>query len=347
MRVGVVANATEHFKYSWPEMAIGLESQGHTLFFAAGDQGVVGEGRKVEHLRGITRRPSLKCLAARASLVTWIESNAIDLIIVNNAVPAAVVRLLAPRDLPIVYFAHGLHWASEEEWRSMHWRWIERLLLLRTAAVVTLNQDDETWFSKFNSELPSLRLPFGVGVDLERFTCGVAGQGKPKGGAIKLIWISELNERKRPELACRIVEKINGRGLECSLTILGDGKLLAKAKRVVGELNMEHLINFAGKVDPVPYYKEADALIHTATWEGYPRVFLEAMAMGKPIFSFDIKGARGVPGINLVHDGDLAGFAQEVDTWWRSGGSTADPSTRSLLSSRNAGVEIGKFLHSV
>src|SRR5699024_4391684 len=58
---------------------------------------------------------------------------------------------------------------------------------------------------------------------------------------------------------------------------------------------------------------------HTATWEGLPRVMLEAVAVGRRTYAFDVKGVRDVPYARLLDDGDTAGMAAAIAADWESG----------------------------
>jgi hypothetical protein len=58
-----------------------------------------------------------------------------------------------------------------------------------------------------------------------------------------------------------------------------------------------------------PYIASSHALLHTAEWEGLPRILLEGMVMGRPAFAYDVKGVRDVPHARLAarpEPGELA-----------------------------------------
>ncbi len=68
-----------------------------------------------------------------------------------------------------------------------------------------------------------------------------------------------------------------------------------------------------GQVDPRPYLAEADALVHTASWEGYCRTLMEASFVGLPAVSYDVKGCRDVFGVEAVgRPGDVQGLVQAL-----------------------------------
>ena len=67
-----------------------------------------------------------------------------------------------------------------------------------------------------------------------------------------------------------------------------------------------------GSADPVPYLREAHALVQTSKWEGLPRVALEAVAVGRPTVGFDVKGVQDIPGAYLAKDNDLQDMSMRV-----------------------------------
>src|SRR5690606_15419910 len=68
-------------------------------------------------------------------------------------------------------------------------------------------------------------------------------------------------------------------------------------------------VKLHGRVDPVPYFARADALVQTARWEGLPRVALEAIAMGRPTVGYDVKGVQDIPGAYLAPPGNVEALA--------------------------------------
>lgn len=68
-------------------------------------------------------------------------------------------------------------------------------------------------------------------------------------------------------------------------------------------------ICFVGQINSnvVPYYISAiDIIVHTALWEGLPRVVVEALVANKPVFAFNVEG------INEVIKHNVNGFIVEL-----------------------------------
>src|SRR5699024_10629115 len=88
------------------------------------------------------RRPGIKSVGAIRRLRTWEDRQ--DVILTNTAVASSLGRMTGT-SVPIVYFAHGLHWDKSRDFKTAHWRAIERILLRRTQGMIVLNTQDEEW----------------------------------------------------------------------------------------------------------------------------------------------------------------------------------------------------------
>jgi glycosyltransferase involved in cell wall biosynthesis len=72
------------------------------------------------------------------------------------------------------------------------------------------------------------------------------------------------------------------------LMILGVGPLQEHLLKVTAELRIEHAVQFLGfQRNPLPYFREADALVLTSQYEGFGNVLIEAMGCGTPVITVD------------------------------------------------------------
>ncbi len=94
--------------------------------------------------------------------------------------------------------------------------------------------------------------------------------------------------------------------------IVGDGILRKQLEEMVRQMGLKDRFIFAGLVpqEDVPKFIAAmDIVVHTSLREGLARVIPQAMAMSKPVVSFDIDGAR-----ELVHNNDTGYLVMPKDT---------------------------------
>jgi glycosyltransferase involved in cell wall biosynthesis len=104
-----------------------------------------------------------------------------------------------------------------------------------------------------------------------------------------------------------VMSCLRSRG-DCYGIALGDGQQLEQAKRMADSRGLYNIM-FKGNVDnsEVPIYMHAaDTLVNTSHSEGFPVVFLEAMACGLPIV------APKICGIPEIIDNEKNGFLVDL-----------------------------------
>lgn len=129
----------------------------------------------------------------------------------------------------------------------------------------------------------------------------------------RLLWVGRLEREKRPDLALRTLAALRARRDDVlGLDVAGRGPLLAEVERLAKDLGVSECVRFLGYVPWGPKLRElyagADALLHTSATEGFPQVFLEAMAAGLPIVT---TAAGGIP--DLLEDGAQALLVRSGD----------------------------------
>jgi|GEM_PF-6257580 len=115
------------------------------------------------------------------------------------------------------------------------------------------------------------------------------------------------------------MEALRDRGVDAELTMAGKGALADRTRTHVAQRGLDDRIRVPGWADVAAELADAHALLHTATWEGLPRVMLEAVAVGRRTYAFDVKGVRDVPYAQLVADEDVPGLAALIAREWQSG----------------------------
>lgn len=78
---------------------------------------------------------------------------------------------------------------------------------------------------------------------------------------------------------------------EIRVAILGEGRLELPLKRQAAKLGIEDSVLFAGfQQNPYSWLKHAAVLAHTARWEGFGNVIVEALACGTAVVAADCPG---------------------------------------------------------
>lgn len=108
-----------------------------------------------------------------------------------------------------------------------------------------------------------------------------------------LLSVGNLVPLKGHDLAIRALMLLP----EMDLVIVGDGPERKALDALVGELNLNGRVTFAGALsqeDLREYYNSADALILASSREGWPNVLLESMACGTPVIANRVGGTPEV-----------------------------------------------------
>lgn len=100
------------------------------------------------------------------------------------------------------------------------------------------------------------------------------------------IAIGRLVEEKRFDLLIESHKLLIDEGIYHKLIILGTGPKEEELKKLIKKLNVENTVELLGFIkNPYPYIKNADILVLSSDFEGYPLVIAEALILGKPIVS--------------------------------------------------------------
>jgi glycosyltransferase involved in cell wall biosynthesis len=120
-----------------------------------------------------------------------------------------------------------------------------------------------------------------------------------------LVFIGRIEQDKNPLLLPVILKKIQEKGFDIRLKIVGNGPLKENVIEKINQLNLEKIVDFYGWVkDKEKIFEILDEsnvlLLPSIAGEGTPLVFFEAFSRGLPIISTKFPGADEViiDGIN-------------------------------------------------
>ncbi|TNF06278.1 MAG: glycosyltransferase, partial [Deltaproteobacteria bacterium] len=102
----------------------------------------------------------------------------------------------------------------------------------------------------------------------------------------RLVMIGSLVPKKNQQLAIRVIADLNSRGHQFHLDLLGEGQLRSELEQLAQELKVEDFVHFHGNVDnPEAFLAKAGIYLHTAKYEPFGLVLLEAMSAGSIVIS--------------------------------------------------------------
>lgn len=134
-----------------------------------------------------------------------------------------------------------------------------------------------------------------------------------------ILFVHWLSQRKGAHLLAPIISNLKSQISNLKLLIIGDGPYKEKLLQEIKENKLENFVQVLGKIphkELINYYSQADVFILPSFQEGFPRVLIEAMAMGIPYVASDVGAVREIsPKIAqdfLVERGDVKEFAEKI-----------------------------------
>jgi len=122
------------------------------------------------------------------------------------------------------------------------------------------------------------------GIDLQRFAYSNCSDcGKPS-----IVGVGSLLPLKRWDRILRVVRQVRSQGIDCTLTIAGEGPERASLERMVRDLGLGGHVQLIGATSDVPeLLRESRLLVHASETEGCPNAVMEAMACGRAVLATD------------------------------------------------------------
>ena len=119
-----------------------------------------------------------------------------------------------------------------------------------------------------------------------------------------ILAVGRLNPVKDFISLIKMVSKLDEK---YHLTIVGEGDEKDNLLNLIDSLKLNKRVSLIGfQTNPYKYMKQADMLVLTSKYEGFPNVLLEANACGTPVVAFECPGGIG----EIVDDG-VNGFLVE------------------------------------
>jgi len=130
--------------------------------------------------------------------------------------------------------------------------------------------------------------------------------------------IGSLVDKKGQRLAIDCIAELKKRGVELHLNILGDGVNRKALQNQIDQLGLQNSITLHGNVEyPEQFLQSSSIYLHTAIYEPFGLVLIEAMACGLPVVCSDGKGNRDLiqEGVNgfMVWERDPKLLADKIE----------------------------------
>jgi glycosyltransferase involved in cell wall biosynthesis len=232
------------------------------------------------------------------------------------AAGSSVSVIASERNNPLAQRAHPL------------WRRAQNALMPRSAAMVM--QTDRA-----RQDLPA-RLQSCVQVIAN--PCAPIEGLAPSPDGNRLVAVGRLDHQKGFDLLIDAMSLVRDKQPKARLTIYGEGAARASLEAQRDRLGLRDIVALPGKsTRPGEWTRNADILVLSSRFEGFPNVLAEAVVSGLPVVAFDcpygpreliLDGENGL----LVPDGDVEALAEAIDRLMSS------PALRTAMTDGCAGL---------
>ncbi|MBM77809.1 MAG: hypothetical protein CL846_04950 [Crocinitomicaceae bacterium] len=128
-------------------------------------------------------------------------------------------------------------------------------------------------------------------IRLQKFQIKSKRSYKLNNSKLKLINIGSFWPKKNQQFLLQVVSKLKSKNIDVELKLLGDGPEKENIINQVKNLNLESSIKILGNVKNVEEELfKSDLYVHSALYEPFGLVLIEAMAAGLPIVTINGKG---------------------------------------------------------
>jgi len=318
-RVAIV-NPADQIRTETRVLAGGLAERGHRVTVVTPD----GARGRFEHPRVEWRQfraayvPGVRYTIPHPRLLATLVAvfRRADVVVVTSCIylpsllAALVARLTGRPALLVVDALPGVNWSYGQPVvdavGALYVHTAGRATMAAVDAVVGLGEYLRADLERFADPDRVVVVPNGV--DTDRFSPGSTAdqptrweRGPPR-DPVRLLYVGRLDPVKNvPDLLAAVRTLAVERGVDCELTLVGDGTERATYEREAAALDVADRVTFEGWRDDVaPYYRSHDLLVLPSVSEGQPTVLLEAQACGMPVVTTDVGGAGALVGAGCV-----------------------------------------------
>lgn len=141
-------------------------------------------------------------------------------------------------------------------------------------------------------------------------------------GSLNLIMVAHMSDYKNQIFLIDVLKSLRNRGADAVLTLVGDWRCNGDCIRGKAErFGLLSYVKMPGMVEDVErLYRQNHIYVHSAYYEPFGLVLLEAMAAGLPVVTLDGRGNRDliVQGKNgyMVYEQDAERFADRILEIW-------------------------------
>lgn len=189
--------------------------------------------------------------------------------------------------------------------REKAFNWLEKQFLLRSkyykvkTHFIANSAHTEAYYKDVLRNIPNIRIQrIDYGFDYAKFH-QLPGQSKSKDGKLRLLNVGSFQTKKNQKFIIPIALELKSKKIDFEINLVGQGTCQDEVQHLIHKNGLEKEVVLRGLQNKVEdWYKASDIYLHTAYYEPFGLVFLEAMAAGLPIVSLN-----GAGNTDIIRDG--------------------------------------------
>lgn len=186
---------------------------------------------------------------------------------------------------------------------------------------ITNSSHTQTYFLKaVPKKYRSYVVKLQYGFDFNRFGSIVPDRNSEK---LNLTMIGSFMKKKNQKFLVEVARLLKDTDLNFEMNFIGDGEYREETEKLSKANGLQNTIFFKGIVHNIEdYLAKTDIYVHSANYEPFGLVFLEAMASGIPVICLDGKGNRDIikndfNGYMIMEENPIL-FAEKIEYLWRN-----------------------------
>ena len=211
-----------------------------------------------------------------------------DVIHIHSTKAAIFARLMPTGGAKIVYSPHCFAFNIRGKARLVRIGvvWVERILAKRTSAYAVLTPYEAESARRVGGVRIPVAITPNVPVEPQRNLQDLPA-ARDVDSDLRIISIGRYADQKNPPLAHQVVSGLSEQGVDYAYTWIGsaDDPNEATLFPVTGWLSQEQVID---------HIQSAHILLHSAAWEGFPLVILDAISLGLPVVAHNLPEYAGI-----------------------------------------------------
>lgn len=161
----------------------------------------------------------------------------------------------------------------------------------RAARIVSISQNTETSIAELFPLYRDKLVRIYNGINIPRIRKFAQAECEHELLPNSVIFLGRLEHNKQPLALLEAARILKEKGLRLNFYFLGEGEQRSDMEKRIDELGLSDRAFLLGyQQNPYPYIAQADVVCMLSKTEGFPTVFAEGMALGKPFISSDVGG---------------------------------------------------------